>query len=135
MFNTDLSGVWENVKMNKTVHLLIIVSILVVLYVVVSRYMDRQQSAFADIVMLKGNMMGNCKGDIPKIDEAIIRSMIELPNRNPAMLTTSMVVPAPTTSDEVRRQTRMDIMNMFYNSFDDDAVNIANRPKGMFMLP
>jgi hypothetical protein len=134
MLNTDLSGVIENIKINKTLHLLIIISILVVLYIVVSRYMERQQSDFINTMIIHGNLQG-CKGDIPKVDEAIIRSMIELPNRDPAKMTSSMVVPAPTTNDEDRRRTRMDILNMFYNSFDDDSVTIGSRPKGLYVIP
>jgi hypothetical protein len=134
MLNTDLRGFWENVKDNKTLHLIIIVIILIILYFVMSRYMDKQRNDFINI-MLQGNTVG-CKGDIPKIDEAIIRSMIELPNRNPAMLTSSMVIPEPAPiNDETRRRTRMDILNMFYDSFDDDAVSISSRPKGLFIVP
>ena len=81
-------------------------------------------------------MNSNCKGDIPKIDEAIIRSMINLPNRNPAMLTTSMVIPEPSQpSDEDRRRARMDVLNMFYNSFDDDLTSIKSRPQNLYIIP
>ena len=37
----------------------------------------------------------------PKIDEAIIRAHIDLPNRDPKWLTTSMVVPEPTVKETV----------------------------------
>jgi hypothetical protein len=78
---------------------------------------------------------GSCKGEIPKIDEVIIRNMIELPNRDPRMLTTSMVIPEITSSNEMQKQTRMEILNMFYNTFDDDTTSIKSRPQGMYLIP
>lgn len=134
MLNTDLKGLYNQLSDNKTVHLLLLLASFIVLYIVVSRYLDKRADNFKNVLMLSG-IMGNCKKDIPKIDEAIIRNMIELPNRNPEMLTTSMVIPAPTITDEERRKTRMDILNMFYNSFDDDAVDIGTRPKGLYVIP
>jgi hypothetical protein len=77
-----------------------------------------------------------CNNGIPKIDEGIIRNAIEFNNRNPAMLTSSMVVPEPPKpSDEVRRKTKMDIMNMFYSSFDDDLTTIKSRPQNLYIIP
>uniref|UniRef100_A0A6C0EZE9 Uncharacterized protein n=1 Tax=viral metagenome TaxID=1070528 RepID=A0A6C0EZE9_9ZZZZ len=76
-----------------------------------------------------------CNKSIPKMDEEIIKSMINLPSRNPEMLTSSMVVPNNLPSDEARRRTRMDILNMFYTSFDDDTTSVAFRPKGLYMIP
>ena len=134
MLNTDLKGLYNELSDNKTVHLLLLLGVFIILYIVISRYMQRRTDNFKNLLMLSGTM-GNCKDGIPKIDEAIIRNMIELPNRNPAMLTSSMVVPAPTTTDEERRRTRMDILNMFYNSFDDDAIDIGTRPKGLYVVP
>ena len=69
------------------------------------------------------------------MDEAIIRNMIELPNRNPAMLTSSMVIPEITQNVEDQRRTRMDILNMFYNTFDEDAITIKTRPQGLYVIP
>jgi len=88
--------------------------------------------------LANGNTYGNdndCNKSIPKMDEEIIKNMINLPNRNPEMLTSSMVVPINSPSDEVRRRTRMDILNMFYTSFDDDTTSVAFRPKGLYMVP
>ena len=79
---------------------------------------------------------GNCKDKVANLDEAIIRNMINLPNKNPEMLTTSMVVPEPSKpSDEERRRTRMSILNMFYNSFDDDLTTIRARPQNLYIIP
>jgi hypothetical protein len=61
--------------------------------------------------------------------------MIDLPNRDPKFLTSSMVIPEPTVKEENRRKTRMEILNMFYNSFDDDVVSYNNRPKGLYVIP
>ena len=85
---------------------------------------------------LNTGMDGYCKGDIPKLDEAIIRNAIELKNRDPKMLTTSMVVPEPSPpSDEEKRRARMDVLNMFYNSFDDDLTSINARPQNLYIIP
>ena len=77
----------------------------------------------------------HCNKSIPKMDEETIKNMINLPNRNPEMLTSSMVVPNNLPSDEARRRTRMDILNMFYTSFDDDTTSVSFRPKGLYMIP
>ena len=82
-----------------------------------------------------GNINANVN-EIPKMDELIIKNMINLPNRNPAMLTSSMIVPEPSQpTDEARRRTRMDILNMFYNSFDDDNTTISSRPQNLYIIP
>jgi hypothetical protein len=85
--------------------------------------------------MLKASNSSNseCKKDIPKMDEVIIRNMIDLPNRNPKLLTSSMVLPEVNKGDE--RKTRMDILNMFYNTFDDDLTSFSKRPRGLYLTP
>ena len=78
----------------------------------------------------------SCKKDIPRLDEAMIRNTINLPNRNPALLTSSMVYPEPSKpSNEDIKRTRMDILNMFYNSFDDDLISIKARPQNLYVIP
>jgi len=69
------------------------------------------------------------------IDEKIIRDMINLPNRNPDLLTSSMVYPEQRDSDEYRKKTRMDVLNMFYSSFDDDSISIKSRPQNLYIIP
>ena len=55
--------------------------------------------------------------------------MINLPNRNPQLLTSKMVYPAikhtlnTPSHDETRRSTRMDVLNMFYNN-DYNNINL-----------
>ena len=89
--------------------------------------------------MLHNNMNGGnfvCNKDIPRIDEAMIRNTINLPNRNPAMLTSSMVYPEQSKpSDEEIRKTRMDVLNMFYDTFDDDVISITSRPQNLYIIP
>jgi hypothetical protein len=136
MAQSDLSGLVEEVKNNKVFHLILLILVLVLIYWIVSKYIQSKNN-FNDIRtnILLGSLQGQCKGDIPRIDEAIIRNMIDLPNRNPKMLTSSMVIPEVRQSDEERRKTRMDVLNMFYNSFDDDYVSYKNRPQGLFIIP
>jgi hypothetical protein len=136
MAQSDLSGLVEEVKNNKVFHLILLILVLVLIYWIVSKYIQSKNN-FNDIRthILLGSLQGQCKGDIPRIDEAIIRNMIDLPNRNPKMLTSSMVIPEVRKSDEELRKTRMEVLNMFYNSFDDDTTTYNNRPKGLYIIP
>jgi len=146
MLVTDLNGLWSSLKKNQLFHLIILVGICIILYIMFSKYINLKND-FTNINILYGNnansngqintnMDGYCKGDIPKLDEAIIRNSIEFKNRDPKMLTTSMVVPEPSPpSDEEKRAVRMDILNMFYNSFDDDLTSIKSRPQNLYIIP
>ena len=70
------------------------------------------------------------------MDEAMIRNTINLPNRNPALMTSSMVYPeSPKQSNEEKKKTRMEILNMFYSSFDDDLTSIKARPQNLHIIP
>jgi hypothetical protein len=135
MLRTDLDGFMTYVKDSPVAKLGVLIIFLIVLYCVASWYLSKSDSKnnFANIMVLKGNT--GCHSDIPKIDEAIIRAHISLPNRDPKLLTTSMVLPEPTIKEENIKQTRMEILNMFYNSFDDDKVNVSSRPQGLYLIP
>ena len=135
MFDTDLQGFCKNLKNNQMFHLLILLCICIVLYMMLSKYMNKMNN-MSNFTNVSGDNGNYCKGDIPKMDEAIIRNMINNPNRNPAMLTSSMVVPEPSKpNDETRRKTKMDILNMFYSSFDDDLTTIKARPQNLYIIP
>jgi hypothetical protein len=136
MLRTDLDGFMTQVKESPIAKLAVLMIVLIVIYYIVSHYLSRGEAKnnFANVMILKGSN-GGCNGDIPKIDEAIIKAHINLPNRDPRFLTTSMVVPEPTVKDETKKQTRMEILNMFYNSFDDDRVSVSSRPQGLYLIP
>lgn len=149
MFNTDLKGFLNNLKQNQIAQLLLLVGVCIFLYSLLSKFTN-SKNGFNNIIYLQGmlnnmqdtnntNDMNNtntCKKDIPRIDEALFRNTINLPNRNPAMLTSSMVYPVPTgPTDEDKRKTRMDVLNMFYNSFDDDLITIKARPQNLYVIP
>lgn len=136
MLRTDLDGIITLVKANPFSKIAVLIIILIVLYCIVSHYLSRgdARTNFANVMILKGSNSG-CRGDIPKIDEAIIKAHINLPNRNPNFLTSSMVIPEPTVKEEVKKQTRMEILNMFYNSFADDNVSVSSRPQGLYLIP
>ena len=142
MLHTDLRGLWENCKTNKMFHLVILLGVCICLYFILSKCIN-QRSDFNDIIKLQGILKdmntlnhSSCNKDIPRMDEALIRNTINLPNRNPALLTSSMVYPeSPQPSDEERKRTRMDILNMFYNSFDDDLISIKARPQNLYVIP
>jgi hypothetical protein len=143
MLVTDLNGLWSNLKHNKIFHMFILLGVCILLYKMMMSYtQSRNDFTNTSINMLfdlggNSNMPNNCyKGKTANLDEAIIRHMINLPNRNPEMLTTSMVVPEPSQpSDEERRKTRMSVLNMFYNSFDDDLTTIKSRPQNLYVIP
>ncbi len=136
MLRTDLDGLMTYIKASPVAKLGALMIFLIVIYCIASWYLSRSEvkNNFANVIVLKGNNTG-CSGDIPKIDEAIIRAHINLPNRNPALLTSSMVIPEPTVKEENKKQTRMEILNMFYNSFDDDRVSVSSRPQGLYLIP
>ena len=143
MLVTDLNGLWSNLKKNQIFHMFMLLGVCILLYKIMMSYtQSRNDFTNTSINMLfdlggNSNMPNNCyKGKNANLDEAIIRHMINLPNRNPEMLTTSMVVPEPSQpSDEERRKTRMSILNMFYNSFDDDLTTIKARPQNLYVIP
>lgn len=136
MLQTDLSGMIDEMKTNKTCHLVLFVLIIVLLYWMANKYLP-EKNKFINVypAMLYGTNTGRCDSDIPKLDEVLIRNMIDLPNRNPKLLTSSMVYPAKQPSIEEQRKTRMDILNMFYSSFDDDVISIGKRPQGLYLTP
>jgi hypothetical protein len=143
MLVTDLNGVWTSLKKNQIFHLLILLGICILLYKMMMYYAQPRNDFTNTSINLLYNLTGNsnmpnsyCKDKNVNLDEAIIRNMINLPNRNPEMLTTSMVVPAPSPpSDEEKRKTRMSIMNMFYSTFDDDLTTIKSRPQNLYIIP
>jgi hypothetical protein len=137
MLRTDLDGLINDIKESPVSKLVVLIVGLVILYCIVSSYLSSNgRNNFENVMLLHGNI-GNsgCRGDIPKIDEAIIRAHIDLPNRNPKMLTSSMVIPEPTIKEESKKQTRMEILNMFYNSINDDKVSYSSRPQGLYLIP
>ena len=144
MLNTDLRGFMENCKNNKMLHLVILLGVCICLYILLSKYTSSRNNFNNVNVMILPGMINNnmnnqystCNKDIPRIDEAMIRNTINLPNRNPALMTSSMVYPEPPQpSDEERKRTRMDILNMFYSSFDDDLTTIRARPQNLYVIP
>ena len=143
MLNTDLKGLWDSCKNNQMFHLFLLLGVCLFLYSMLSNYM-KKRSDFNNINILAGMLHNNmnvnsnfiCNKDIPRIDEALIRNTINLPNRNPAMLTSSMVYPEQSKpSDEEIRKTRMDVLNMFYDTFDDDVISITSRPQNLYIIP
>ena len=136
MLTTDLNGLITSLQNNQIFHLFMLLGFCILLYMMLSQYI-KPRNDFSNILYgMHGGINSYCKGDIPKLDEAIIRNMIHSPNINPSMLTTSMVVPEPSPpSDEARRQARMDVLNMFYNSFDDDLTSIKARPQNLYIIP
>ena len=143
MLQTDLSGFIAEMKNNKTCHFILLILICIVIYWIMITYLPEKNNfnnlVYPNVLYGNGNMYGananRCSSDIPKLDETIIHNMIDLPNRNPAFLTSSMVIPEQRPNNEEQRKTRMDVLNMFYNTFEDDITDINKRPQGLYITP
>ena len=136
MFRTDLDGAINEIKSNKMFHLALLVLACVITFLILNKYVfNNDKNNFNDVMVLYSDPNGgNCNKDIPRIDEAIIRNHINLPNRDPKLLTSSMVIPEITSNQELQKQTRMEVLNMFYNS-TDDGISFDNRPRGLYLIP
>ena len=144
MLQTDLNGFVKELSNNKICQLLIIITILVIFIKLAMWFYedsqqknnnDNRQNNFANILI--GTIKGGdrCSNSIPKMDEALILDTIKLPTRDPSKLTSSMVWPTIKAKEENKKLTRMEILNMFYNTFDDDITDISSRPKGLYVIP
>lgn len=80
-------------------------------------------------------MQNKCLNNNEMLDKQIIQNMIHLPNDNPALLTNSMVLPEHVPSNEKRKETKMEVLNMFYNNSIDDEISIHARPQKLFIIP
>jgi len=70
------------------------------------------------------------------LDERIFRNTIELQDRDPRWLTSSMVAPQVVLpSDEKRKGSRMEVFNMFYDNGIDDEITIKSRPRNLYIVP
>ena len=155
MLETDLMGLWNSLKNNQMFHLIILLLVCFFLYKLLSSYTEKKSlenkiNQLNHLLIITNGTSGNggCgnygnydnignsgSSNIANLDESVFRNMIDLPNRNPDMLTTSMVLPQKRDSDEERRRARMDVLNMFYNSFDDDLISIKSRPQNLYIIP
>ena len=155
MLETDLAGLWNSLKNNQMFHLIILLVVCFFLYKLLSSYTEKKSlehkiNQLNNLLIItngngnygnygnygKYNNIGKSGSfNIANLDESVFRNMIDLPNRNPEMLTTSMVLPVKRDSDEDRRKSRMDVLNMFYNSFDDDLISIKSRPQDLYIIP
>jgi hypothetical protein len=136
MLQTDLNGFINEIKTNKTCHFILLVIICIIIYWIMTKYLPEKNkfiNLYPNIIYGVGNE--RCNSEIPKLDEVIFRNMINLPNRNPEYLTSSMVIPKKQHNNEDQRKTRMDILNMFYDTFNDNIIDINNRPQGLYLTP
>jgi hypothetical protein len=131
MTTSDCTSVLNTIRNHRLFPLGIVIIILTIGYFIVMHFHEQKQAANNAIVILQLMQMG--KPEMP--DERKIREMIELPNRNPEWLTSSMVVPSNLPSDEKRKETRMEILNMFYNNGIDDQTSIHARPQNLYVIP
>ena len=92
-------------------------------------------------------------------DYKSINDMIQLPNKDPAMQTDSLVVPTysqenyiPSPNNQVlnlqqmeklskeqpeehRKQTKMEVLNLCYQDVINDSINVQQAPKNMYITP
>lgn len=137
MLQTDLNGVINEIKTNSTWHFIILIIVFIIGFLLINKYFynDSSRNNFGNIVIGRVYGSGTCNSDVPGIDKLLIENEINLPNRNPKYLTSSMVIPEIPINDEKRKQTKMEILNMFYDSTDDLNISISNRPKGLYLIP
>jgi len=138
MLQTDLNGLINQIKDNKFLQLLGLIILCVIGFYLVNKlfYNGEGLSRFSNIVI--GTIKepgGRCSNNVAGLDKALIENTINLPNRNPKLLTSSMVIPELVINEEKQRTTRMEILNMFYDTMDSDNVSILSRPKGLYMIP
>jgi hypothetical protein len=92
-------------------------------------------------------------------DYKSIKDMIQLPNKDPNMRTSSLIVPTysqnnyiPSPNNQVlnvnqinflnsaqpeenRKQTKMEVLNLCYQDVINDSINIQQAPKNMYITP
>ena len=143
MLQTDLNGLMQEMRTNRTWHLVFLILGCFIGFYLINKYFYPSKNEFGNIIIgtVYANGGNRCDsttgfgGNVPGLDKALIENEINLPNRNPAFLTSSMVIPEIRVSDEERRKTRMEVLNMFYSTNDDDATTINNRPRGLYLIP
>lgn len=129
MIFNDLMG-------NKIIQIILLFVVIIIGIIIINKYFNssnKNSSSFVNIV--SGLVYSKGPDDIPKIDKILIENEINLPNRDPRFLTTSMIIPNPENSEENKKKIRMEILNMFYSSQNEDIINIDKRPKGLFIVP
>lgn len=120
----------ENIKSHPMFPVIILILICIVAYCVTIHY-DKKEKMINSAMLI--HLIQNTKYEMP--DERMIREMIELPNRNPMHLTSNMVVPSNLPNEEQRKESRMEVLNMFYNNGIDDSVSIHARPQNLYIIP
>ena len=140
MFN-DLDDLYTEFKNNKTYQIIAFLFIAFLLYKFLKAYTDKLSNSNG----LFGNGMMIITGysktyspehEINTLGQEEIRREIIMPPVNPLNPNCGMVYPENRPSDEKRKETRMELMNMIqYNSNDDDFITIHSRPKGLFVIP
>jgi hypothetical protein len=126
-----LQNILDYIKSQPGFILLVILIICIVAYCITIYHTNSKEKMLNGTLIM--HMIQNTKYEMP--DKRKIREMIELPNRNPAYLTSSMVAPVNVPSEEKKRETRMEVFNMFYNNTIDDEVSIHARPQNLFIIP
>jgi uncharacterized membrane protein YvbJ len=121
-------------------YFLIIAAIIIaaiIIYIVafqITKYF-RAKSSMQDIIMMQNTILNSYVYEMP--DKRMIQNMIHLPNDDQALLTNSMVLPEHVhcNDNEKRKETKMEVLNMFYNNSIDDEISIHARPQKLFMIP
>jgi hypothetical protein len=121
---------FENIKSHPMFPVLVLILICIIAYCITIHYNKKEKMINSAMLI---QLIQNTKYEMP--DERKIREMIELPNRNPMYLTSNMVVPSNLSSEEQRKESRMEVLNMFYNNGIDDRVSIHARPQNLYVIP
>jgi hypothetical protein len=121
---------FEHIKSHPILPVLILFLVCIIAYCITIYYEKREKLITSKMLI---HLVHNTKHEMP--DERMIREMIELPPRDPMYLTSNMVVPSNLPSEEHRKESRMEILNMFYNNGIDDRVSFHARPQNFYVIP
>jgi hypothetical protein len=121
---------FEHIKSHPMFPVIILILICIIAYCITIHY-DKKEKMINSTMLI--HLVQNTKHEMP--DERMIREMIELPPRDPMYLTSNMVVPSNLPSEEHRKESRMEVLNMFYNNGIDDRVSIHARPQNLYVIP
>lgn len=115
-----------------------VLAMLVLAWCITVRYNDYMEAKNAKMMLVAMIMNGgeSCNKKMMP-DEMMFQQMISLPNRDPRWLTSSMVAPVGVAvpADEKRKESRMEVFNMFYNNGIDDETSFNSRPRNLYVIP
>ena len=132
----DLNDVYQELKTNKIWQIVVFLLIMWIGYKLMKYINSRNNFLGNGLIYFGYNIAYSPEQEIHTLGQEQIKREIIMPPVDPLNPNCGMVFPLNRPSDEKRKETRMELMNMIqYNSTDDDFVSIDHRPKGLFVIP